>query len=326
MACIEIYFVRHGESENNILHTKLREAIPVAAEAEVAFHQQRHYDPPLTAAGREQAALVAKRIRREIPHTDEIWVSFLSRALDTALAMHQELPEATVRVMHDITEVGGSYHYSQELQKFVAHPGSTVRDVRLKYPLFTFYSPSRDGSECGDSSTTTPTSDGSDEKSDLIEAFLAYDHVKDESKGWYHFGQGKEQHATAVKRAETLLRRLEDRARHMSRPGGGRPPLTLAIVTHGDFFKIVMTVLKHRVQDVDGFHAALERAHQTKAGAAASGRGSDDSLVKAPTDTWIMNTSVTHLSLSVSGDVPAAVHWSANYIGDASHLMEKSAL
>jgi len=54
---VELYFIRHGQSTNNVLMEKDRKN----------YLYDREVDPDLTQKGVEQAALVAEYLNRPIP-------------------------------------------------------------------------------------------------------------------------------------------------------------------------------------------------------------------------------------------------------------------
>jgi broad specificity phosphatase PhoE len=135
------------------------------------FFRERSPDPPLTDRGEDQARLVAERLKAEDPEIDEIWTSYLSRALATAAELRKANPQAIVRAMKSIAEVGGCYHYCLERESFVGLPGTSNAQLRIEYPDF-----------CADDSC---------------------------DEGWYR-GATKETVDEAALRAKELLQRMEE--------------------------------------------------------------------------------------------------------------------
>jgi broad specificity phosphatase PhoE len=290
---MDFIFVRHGESENNVLHEALRRTHG-SPHGETLFHQQRCHDPPLTPLGVAQAEAVAQRLRVEYPTMTEVWVSFLSRALGTAAAVHAALPHTRVLVMRDINECGGSYRYCHDKKGYVGEPGVSRRDVSSKYPTFMYYD------------TSTPTLD---------------------DEGWYT-GDDKEAPAASHGRAVSLIERVEAYVTQHTTTSSQDPspqhPL-IGVVTHGDFFRVLLKELLE-----SGRLVVDEETRQRIAlGKEFKGTGAG-----AATDAWVKNTSVTHFTvrptLESLCDAPAqtnktrrnagAMDWCACVLADASHL------
>lgn len=303
---MKFIFIRHGESENNALHDVLRED-PNMNEAKTSelFYQTRKHDPQLTAKGVEQAQRVAARAVREFPEVESIWVSCLERALGTAAAVHAALPSTSVVVMTDIHEVGGSYRYCHDVAGYVPEPGTTEAQVASKYPTFTFNS-------------SFPN-------------------------GWYS-GSGKESVEVAQERAAALIARAEayalGKAMSVPSPSTGEgdtqpshpppPCAAVAIITHGDFFRVLFEVLirSGRVAVSDDIQ---RRILLKKPPPSASGSTDTPPGV---TDTWVQNTSVTRFHLAVDEPHVALVapsstnttqpsqglRWEVEMLADATHL------
>jgi broad specificity phosphatase PhoE len=132
---LTVVFIRHGESENNVLNHKL------GPEGEKLFDTQRVADASLTARGIEQANIVASRVSKEFPNTRLVLTSYMHRSLRTADAVHTALvmgqtgSDCLVRVHRDLHEIGGHYTNTPEGKK-VGSPGRTSSDVQEEFPHF----------------------------------------------------------------------------------------------------------------------------------------------------------------------------------------------
>lgn len=297
---LQVLFIRHGESENNTLHDQLRAELPRdLATADRLFRERRSYDPPLTPTGAKQVTAVAQRVLEECKGDGlrEIWVSYLRRALDTAAAIHEAVPDAEVLVMDDIHEVGGSYCWDAATGAFTGVPGTTPTQIRNTFPTFQVASRSTDDAGRGD------------------------------DEGWYTL-PSKEPHSVAADRCDALIDRLELRCLALvdaSTHGNNHAEtarLCLAVITHGDFFKVLMKRLHDRL--VRGFSVAESNPTPPPWFEAEKQR---------PSDSWIQNTSVTRFQLQVVGAVNSGpsdvdkggeVVWRVVYFADASHLSSSS--
>ncbi|CUG89021.1 histidine phosphatase-like, putative [Bodo saltans] len=316
---MEFLFIRHGESHNNVLRETLREEHGRPND-EVLFRRQRLHDPALTQLGKTQVLAVAQRVQQEYPRMHELWVSFLSRALGTAAAVHAALPHTRVLVMTDINECGGSYRYCHDKQGFVTEPGVSRSQVTNEYPTFEFFTP------------TQPESD---------------------HDGWYS-GSGKETHEQSHQRAVQLIARIESAvamqlqqhqggASSDQRPGSASssssPGNTLGVtptsdhlnddqaplvgvVTHGDFFRLFLSELlrTNRIANTD-----IDIVDRIRRGKDMGGAGASDA--------WVQNTAITRFQVkkkrdapennnsdASSGDNATAMEWHIALFADAAHL------
>jgi broad specificity phosphatase PhoE len=256
---MDFVFIRHGESDNNVLREVLREEHG-SPHDEVLFRQQRNHDPALTALGQLQVRVVAQRVQREYPNMSEVWVSFLSRALGTAAAVHAALPQTRVKVMSDINECGGSYRFCHDTQALVPDPGISRMEVLREYPTFTFFEPTQVGSE---------------------------------HEGWYK-GSGKETHEDSHQRAMNLIARIEAAVadHHAAAPSSSpetAPPL-VGVITHGDFFRLFLSELLR----TNRFAATNEEDMTNRI------RQKNTSKECGPvgaSDAWVQNTAITRFSV-----------------------------
>lgn len=114
---IEIWLVRHAQSQNNASHESLRQP-----------------DPPLTSLGQWQADAVGRHLHESGPF-DRRFVSAFRRALETAAPFHHAAePSAQgFQIWTELFEVGGCFSgYAPHPRR--AESGMTVEEVRQQFP------------------------------------------------------------------------------------------------------------------------------------------------------------------------------------------------
>ena len=128
---MRLYFIRHGQSENNVLN-------------QTQYETSRKHDPLLTDIGQEQAQRIADFLvgAIDMPHPDlepiaftKLFVSPMIRALDTAKPIVEALgivPE----VWTDIHEIGGLFTADVE-DNITSFPGLTTLDFAERYTTYT---------------------------------------------------------------------------------------------------------------------------------------------------------------------------------------------
>ncbi len=141
---IHIYYIRHGQSENNQLY------------AESGSEKDRVEDPQLTELGWLQARLLAEHVSRENRGVAEpvdrrkhlkiagegdlyeyrfthIYSSLMTRALQTASTLAQKL-NLPVTGLAELYEVGGIYLEDQQTGELMGKPGKTPAELRRDFP------------------------------------------------------------------------------------------------------------------------------------------------------------------------------------------------
>ncbi|MCD4673996.1 MAG: histidine phosphatase family protein [Anaerolineaceae bacterium] len=132
---MRLYFIRHAQSENNLLWDTNRSS------------QGRNADPPLTPLGIEQADRLAKYLResrKEFPKDwqdrsktgygiTHIYTSLMRRALQTASAISREL-DLAMNGREDLHECGGIYLDDGETGERIGLPGPTFRELNNQFP------------------------------------------------------------------------------------------------------------------------------------------------------------------------------------------------
>ena len=119
-ASVELFFVRHAQSENNIL------------EGSSDYLSRRRHDPPVTEIGQQQIDALATWIAQHDEPT-RVYSSLHRRALQTGAA----IAEALGRPHHGLVEVhesGGIVDYDVEKQSFVGAPGMSHDELSRDFP------------------------------------------------------------------------------------------------------------------------------------------------------------------------------------------------
>ena len=318
----EYIFIRHAESANNHLAAT---GFP-RKEDRPAFLKVRKPNPELTADGRGQTALVARRIVEEyysqtpsapsVPSSSsspfvprpvaEIWCSYLTRAIETAVAIQDAIRGAAtsggvavppIRLDADATEVGGHYEYDSATDRQVGTPGFTNADVRARWP----------------------------------DASFVFPQEENEAAGW-NKSTVQETHEAAAVRAERFVRRMESVAvgAGASSAASSSPPPLFIVITHGDYFRSLL----HAIANDDVTDGLPIGAHTN----VAKRRSCDAAIAaRAAVKQNIGNTSLSHFAIIVSdrsadavaaaspttaatSDVAHSFAWSSAFMADNAHV------
>lgn len=114
---IEIWLVRHAQSQNNASH-----------------ESQRQSDPRLTSLGQWQADALGRHLYESGPF-DRRFVSAFRRALETAASFHLAAQPSSqgFQIWTELFEVGGCFSgYAPDLRR--VESGMTVDEVRQQFP------------------------------------------------------------------------------------------------------------------------------------------------------------------------------------------------
>lgn len=116
-----LYLIRHGKADQRSRGQTQTALGPVA-------------DPPLDETGREQAAILSRRLQK-MPQPAAIYCSTLTRARET-IAPYVEATRATVTYREDLVEwFGGDWEFKEFEELLVEHPEIPQR-ILLQDPLF----------------------------------------------------------------------------------------------------------------------------------------------------------------------------------------------
>jgi len=133
---MQLYFIRHAESENNALYANTGSWIG------------RKSDPSLTDTGREQAAILARYLvqnyRPEPNHDRDIhnhhgyhfthlYCSLMERAILTGQALSEALDLPLVG-WEEIHEHGGIFHRDEETEEHIGLPGRNRHEFGTLFP------------------------------------------------------------------------------------------------------------------------------------------------------------------------------------------------
>ena len=206
---MELYLIRHGQSQNNALEDT----------------SARTHDPALTELGQQQAALLAAHLadgaNRDpwVDHTTgysrledtptfgitQLFVSPMRRALQTAKPIAEALglqPE----IWTSIHENGGIYLEQNGL--FTGYPGMSSAEIAEEFP-----------------------------------GYLIPDSITDE--GWYDLRKGHEPLGEAFARAVSVAFELRHRAEQVM--AGENPHRRIALVSHGTYIDMLLKALFNMV-------------------------------------------------------------------------------
>ena len=121
---VHIYFIRHGQSENNIL------------EGRDDYRQKRTEDPGLTDLGSRQVEAVAHWFESpEGPRADVVYSSLHRRALQTGSRI-AEAAGLEHEGMLEIHEGGGIVRWDDDRSEFVGSAGLSHAELQLEFPRF----------------------------------------------------------------------------------------------------------------------------------------------------------------------------------------------
>ena len=133
---MKLFFVRHGQSENNALWTNTRSNL------------NRVSDPQLTDVGRKQAEAAAdflySQLRMDDPKTNDqsfkyegeevrIYCSLMDRAIQTGSIISQKL-SLPLKAHLDIHENGGLYSEDPLTTERTGAPGRNPKELQSTYP------------------------------------------------------------------------------------------------------------------------------------------------------------------------------------------------
>lgn len=134
---MQLYLIRHAESQNNALY------------ARNGSSKGRHYDPPLTEVGEEQARRLADFLRASAASPDRgestrftrisislIYTSLMTRAVVTATAAAQALGVPLI-AWRDLHESGGLYLEDEISGARIGQPGPNRAHFSAYFPQLT---------------------------------------------------------------------------------------------------------------------------------------------------------------------------------------------
>ena len=225
---LRLYFIRHGESTNNVLAEKMG--------ACDRFYQERNPDPPLTSLGESQAHCVGRRMAHEVPELSQIWCSYLHRAISTAHGIFQEHPKSPqIVLLPGIAELGGYYCYCPNSKRHVASTGPNNAQILERFSWM---------------------------RQEGVPVSLA-----PEAEGGWNTTTQRENAPQARKRADSLVSLLEQRCLGLSTTtSSSSPVLDINIITHGDFFECVMGVLFNKIRAAAAGRKKVNGCSGTKGG------------------------------------------------------------
>ena len=133
---MQFYFIRHAQSENNLLWQR------------TGSGEGRSVDPELTTVGRRQAHLLAQYLRGADPSSvaqghdpqnvagfglTHLYTSLMIRAVTTGTIVARALGLSLV-AWQDAHELGGIYHRDEEADEQIGQPGHNRAYFEAHYP------------------------------------------------------------------------------------------------------------------------------------------------------------------------------------------------
>lgn len=118
---MQFYFIRHGQSANNVLWDQ------------TGSNNGRSEDAELTEVGRRQAELLAHFLRSEAFSLTHLYTSLMMRAVATGTIIAEALNLPLV-AWEDAHETGGIYIENAETGECVGQPGKNRAYFRAHYP------------------------------------------------------------------------------------------------------------------------------------------------------------------------------------------------
>ncbi len=134
---MQIYFIRHAQSTNNVLWE------------ETGDSKGRHEDPEVTDLGRRQIEILAQFLAKDSDkqpltydaqiqnvagfHFTHLYSSLMVRAMDTACGIGKTLGIPVV-ARDDLHETGGVWLKNAETDERIGLPGLTKTELQTRYP------------------------------------------------------------------------------------------------------------------------------------------------------------------------------------------------
>ena len=133
---LNVYFVRHAESQNNALHKTVKN--------KAEYMRLRSSDPKLSKIGEKQAEALKFKMAREVQNGSKVsmWVSPLHRTLLTAQPTAKALNIKPI-VDTELFELYGCFQQVNGLQ--VPFPGKTREEISIEFPYYDTRSVRADG-------------------------------------------------------------------------------------------------------------------------------------------------------------------------------------
>jgi broad specificity phosphatase PhoE len=123
-----IYFIRHPESEHNVLEAKY---------SLFEFEKWNIHDPKLTQKGIEQANNIKKKINEKKVHFDTVFVSPLSRTIQTYFLIEKDINNDSKIIVTDFVREGLSSHLDKNKGKILSQLKEENKNTKLDFEYMT---------------------------------------------------------------------------------------------------------------------------------------------------------------------------------------------
>ena len=123
-----IYFIRHPESEHNVLESKY---------SFFEFEKWNIHDPKLTQKGIEQANCIKKKLNEKKIHFDAVFVSPLSRTIQTYLLIEKDINNDAKIIVTDFAREVVSLHLDKNKGKILSKLKEENKNTKLDFEYMT---------------------------------------------------------------------------------------------------------------------------------------------------------------------------------------------
>lgn len=123
-----IYFIRHAESEHNVLESKY---------SYFEFDKWNIRDPKLTQRGIEQTNYLKKKLNEKKIHFDTVFVSPLTRALQTYFLIEKDLNEDAKIIVTDFARETAYFKFDKNKGKKLSQLKEENKNTKLDFSFMT---------------------------------------------------------------------------------------------------------------------------------------------------------------------------------------------
>ena len=123
-----IYFIRHAESEHNVLESKY---------SMFEFSKWNIHDPKLTQRGIEQTNYIKKKLNEQKIHFDSVFISPLTRAVQTYFLIEKDLNEDAKIIITDFAREVVSQHLDKNKGKELSKLKEEYKNSKLDFQYMT---------------------------------------------------------------------------------------------------------------------------------------------------------------------------------------------
>ena len=123
-----IYFIRHAESEHNVLESKY---------GHLDIEKWNIHDPKLSQRGIEQTDLIKKKLTKYKLHFDSVFISPLSRAIQTYFLIEKDINEDAKIIVTDFAREVVSLYLDKNKGKKLSELKEENKNTKLNFEYMT---------------------------------------------------------------------------------------------------------------------------------------------------------------------------------------------